>query len=322
MVSSGWNSGWASGSNPANPRPGTDPSSGLAVGATAGLISALAGAVLWTVIVEVTGYRIGYAAIGLGLLVGQAIAVTKRTSPALPLVAALLALFSCLLGDLFVDAHQLASATGVGTPTVVRVLVTHPDLLREAFVAGWTPLSLAFWAIAAVAAYRLAARGVELAATERAATERAATGLPPRAVAGPEFTGPSAGTPIPVDGTYLVTRPSAAYSGGSTPPDSPTHQESPAYSADPVPARTAFRHPADFFSAPSAPRYTSQARRSALAGADGGPSTRNGRPNPAGPAWSRSDQPGAGSSSVPAARPSLPSRGSKTLDPPRAPRII
>src|SRR3954454_19231502 len=166
MVDSGW--------TPAYQRPGADPcppavpshhfsdlrsdrdGGGLAVGAAARLIAAGAGAAVWTVVVGLTGYGIGFAAVGLGLLVGQAIAVTNRANARLPLLAAGLALFSCLLGDLFVDAHLLAAASGLGLPTVLQKLITHPQLMVRVFKAGFSLPDIAFWMIAAVAGYRLA----------------------------------------------------------------------------------------------------------------------------------------------------------------------
>ena len=160
--------------------------------------------------VEVTGYQLGFAAIGVGLLVGQAIALTAGASRRLPALAALLALLGCAVGDVLVDAHELAAAAGMGTPGMLRFLITHPDALSNVFQAGFSPISVAFWAIAAGAGYRLAARGTSW-------TREASAGPAARAVAGVEMSGPTTGLSVP---------------------------------AGPVPAPFVAQHPSDFFNQP------------------------------------------------------------------------
>ena len=50
----------------------------LLLGAAAGMIAALAGAAVWAGVTVVTGYQIGFMAIGVGFLVGYAIRAVGR----------------------------------------------------------------------------------------------------------------------------------------------------------------------------------------------------------------------------------------------------
>jgi len=139
-----------------------------------GALTAVVGAVIWAVIVEVTHYKVGYAAIGLGLLVGLGMSRAATAWRPLPVVAAALALIGCLLGDLFVDAHELAAAAGTDTAQALTDMIGNPSLAREVFKAGFQPLDAAFWAFAAYAAFRMV-NGAVAAATATAATNATTT---------------------------------------------------------------------------------------------------------------------------------------------------
>jgi hypothetical protein len=148
-----------------------------------GMIAAIVGAVLWAVIVDATGYKVGYAAVGLGLLIGLAMA---RTAPAwrpLPFVATVIALAGCLLGDFFVDATAVGHITGQGTLTALTDMITDPALGSEVFSAGFEGMDALFWIIAAIAAFQL---------TNGAVAKLAAAPAPPAGVATSSApTGPS-----------------------------------------------------------------------------------------------------------------------------------
>jgi hypothetical protein len=156
------------GPEPSPGHPGTMPPVGPAAPTSgrivlpilAGLAAALVGAVLWAVLVEVSGYKIGFAAVGMGFLVGQAMALTAGGNRLLPPLGALLALLGCLLGDAFSDAHEVAKVVEVGTFTVLRGMATDPSLAQEVVKAGFSPMDLLFWGIAAWQGYTLTARAV------------------------------------------------------------------------------------------------------------------------------------------------------------------
>lgn len=120
----------------------------------------MVGAAAWALPTGVTGYKIGFAAIGIGLLVGKAVEREGRGDSRLPLPAAVIALLGCLLGDLLVDAHEVAAAVDVSYGSVLRTMLAHPCGAVDVYRAGFSALDLAFYAVAAVQGYRFAAIGL------------------------------------------------------------------------------------------------------------------------------------------------------------------
>ena len=110
----------------------------------------------------VTGYELGLAAVGIGLLVGLVMATTAGpgASRALPVVGTGLALVGCLLGNLFSDAYYFGQLARWGTLHTLREMIAVPTLGRGIFSAGFAPIDVLFWAIAGYAGYRLTARGI------------------------------------------------------------------------------------------------------------------------------------------------------------------
>ena len=127
---------------------------GVPTGAAAGIVAALAGAVLWAVLVSVTNYKIGYAAVGVGALVGLAAGRVGGRSPLLPIVAAVIAVFGCALGDVLADAHLVAGAvTSHGTKVSFLDVLTSrhlPAVYQDLF----RPLDALFYVLAPVTAFR------------------------------------------------------------------------------------------------------------------------------------------------------------------------
>jgi hypothetical protein len=166
--------------------PGGRASGGLALGVAVGTLAALAGAVLWTVLVVVTGYELGLASVAIGFLVGQAIASTRSTHRALPAIGALLALSGCLIGNVLTDAHFFGQVSGWGTFEALTKMISHPDLGRQVLDAGFEPIDVVFWAIAAYEGYKLTARGIIRQTAQR---------IPPVGVAVPSPQGPAPAPP-------------------------------------------------------------------------------------------------------------------------------
>ena len=141
-------------------------SSGLGRGIGLGLIAALVGAALWAVLITVTNYKIGFAAIGIGLLVGFATQRSRSIDSRLPIIAAALALLGCVLGDIFATAHdqaRLGRADGydVSTWAILKIFAEHPDALRQVYADYFKPMDLLFYAIAAYEGFKFALIGVE-----------------------------------------------------------------------------------------------------------------------------------------------------------------
>jgi hypothetical protein len=95
----------------------------------AGMVAALVAGGLWALLVQLTGYEIGYAAWGVGLLVGLAMTrVTVNRSARLASFAAGFAVLGLLAGKAFI----FLGSTGA----VAQEFHADPELMRSAF--AWT----------------------------------------------------------------------------------------------------------------------------------------------------------------------------------------
>lgn len=124
------------------------------------VVAAVAGAGAWALLTGLTGYKIGFAAVGIGLLVGKAVEHGGGGDSRLPVPAAVIALLGCALGDLLADAHELAAAFGLSYGDVLSRLAAHPSLCVDVYRAGFAAFDLVFYAIAAYEGFRFAAIGV------------------------------------------------------------------------------------------------------------------------------------------------------------------
>lgn len=131
---------------------------GKGIGAAAG--AALVGALAWALLTIVTNYQIGFAAVGIGLLVGFVVKASGTTHPAMPILAGVIALVGCLVGDVLTDAKFLSDALNdaggdVGYFSALKEMVKDPGGLGvEVYKEGFSPISLLFYALAALAAFR------------------------------------------------------------------------------------------------------------------------------------------------------------------------
>ncbi len=129
------------------------PGGNLVLATIAGVVAALVGALLWAVLVGATHIKIGYAAVGVGFLVGWTMrAVGKGRSPVYGYVGAVLALLGCVVGDVLTDC--IAVAEQVGKPTLELVSRLTPSLAVELLKAGFQTYDALFYIFAAMAGYR------------------------------------------------------------------------------------------------------------------------------------------------------------------------
>lgn len=109
-----------------DPRDAFEPDDRTPLALAAGLAAAVVAGVAWALLVRVTGYEIGYAAWGVGMLVGWAMAaVTRNRSGRLALAAANFALIGLVAGKLFI----FLGSTGV----VAAELTEDEQFMRGAF---------------------------------------------------------------------------------------------------------------------------------------------------------------------------------------------
>jgi hypothetical protein len=134
---------------PAPPAPA--PARGnIALGIVAAVVAALVTAGIYGGIVGATEYEIGYAAVGVGFLIGFAAGKVGGANPALPVVSAILSLGAVYLGQLIGIAAIGAEELGL---SVTTVLTDHLDVVTKVWSEEADALSFVFLGIGAFAAF-------------------------------------------------------------------------------------------------------------------------------------------------------------------------
>ncbi len=123
-----------------------------------GLAAALIGAAIWAAITVATNFRIGFMAVGVGLLCGFAVGKFGRGSgPVFGVIGAACALFGCALGNLWSAFGMVANESDV---TFFQLMSDFDySLTLDLLTATFTPIDLLFYGIAAFEGYKLASSG-------------------------------------------------------------------------------------------------------------------------------------------------------------------
>jgi hypothetical protein len=131
----------------------------LPMGLVFGLAAAVGGAALWALITVAIDYQIGYMAIAIGFLVGFAVRIGgKGIDKVFAISGALLALFSCLLGNVLSIIGYVAKTEGLGffeTLTMIDYGLL-PGVMAEAF----SPIDLLFYGIAVYEGFKFSPRQI------------------------------------------------------------------------------------------------------------------------------------------------------------------
>ncbi|MGX1132595.1 hypothetical protein RKD49_004785 [Streptomyces glaucescens] len=144
--------------NPFAQQPGTVPPApvaparggNIALGVVTAVVVALVTAGVYGAIVGATEYEIGYAAIGVGFLVGFASGKVGGSHPVLPVISAVLSLGAVYLGQLIGVAMLAADITGI---SAVEMFTENFSLLTDAWKETADAMTFLFFAIGAVAAF-------------------------------------------------------------------------------------------------------------------------------------------------------------------------
>ncbi|MFD9335929.1 hypothetical protein ACFWBF_16180 [Streptomyces sp. NPDC060028] len=136
---------------PAAPAPARAGNIGL--GLVAAVVAALVTAGIYGAIIGATKYQIGYAAVGVGFVIGFAAGKLGGRNPLLPVVGALLSLVAVLAGQILGIAMIGADELGVGTLDVLNLGVS---LLFDAWKEDSDPLTFLFLAIGGYTAFQTA----------------------------------------------------------------------------------------------------------------------------------------------------------------------
>jgi len=131
----------------------------LVGGVIAGLVAAVAGAAAWAVITVLTGYQIGWMAVGIGFLVGIAVRIVgKGLDKQFGIAGAVIALVGCLLGNILSVTYFVAQAESMGFFEVLSKL--NPSITFELLTISFSPMDLLFYGIALYEGYRLSFRQI------------------------------------------------------------------------------------------------------------------------------------------------------------------
>ncbi|EKD83404.1 MAG: hypothetical protein ACD_39C00698G0001 [uncultured bacterium] len=133
----------------------------LPLGLIAGMAAAVIGAIIWAAVTVITKYQIGWLAIGLGALVGLTVGkFGKGIHPTYGVLGAVLALASCILGNLLSVCGFLAQQEAVSFFEVASSLITQPSAAWTVLKATFDPRDLLFYGIAMYAGYTYAFRQI------------------------------------------------------------------------------------------------------------------------------------------------------------------
>jgi hypothetical protein len=128
-------------------------------GLLAGAVAALVGAGVWALVTVLTGYQIGFMAIGVGFLVGLAVQFFgKGINKIFGVMGAALALIGCLLGNYFTIVHFVGEAEGLGFfDTLTKI---NPAAIPELMAITFSPMDLVFYGIAVYEGFKLSFRKI------------------------------------------------------------------------------------------------------------------------------------------------------------------
>lgn len=125
----------------------------IPVAIIAGLAASIVGALIWAVASYVTGYKIGWVAVGIGFLVGIAVRFGGRGNEGIYQIAgAALALFGCVMGNAFMVIAILSKVADMGMFEAYSTIGISGviDLMKTTA----SPMDLIFYGIAAYEGWR------------------------------------------------------------------------------------------------------------------------------------------------------------------------
>ncbi|MFB6618779.1 hypothetical protein ACIGFK_31890 [Streptomyces sp. NPDC085524] len=135
------------------PAPAPARTGNIGLGIAAAVVAALVAAAIYGAIIGSTKHEIGYAAVGVGIIVGFAAGKLGGSNPVLPVVSAVLAIGAVVAGQLLGTAIIGAD---VLNSSVMDLLTNGFDLVQASWKEDLDPMSFLFFAIGAVLAFQTA----------------------------------------------------------------------------------------------------------------------------------------------------------------------
>jgi hypothetical protein len=135
------------------PAPIGPTSGGIGRGSVFALAGGVVGALLWFGSVVLTNYKIGFAAVGVGLIVGYAafLGNGKQPSTQLAIVSVVVAVAAIFAGEYLIVSHIVSKE---GASDLMSF-----DLFMRVYKETLSPIDVLFYAIGAFEAYKLPAAG-------------------------------------------------------------------------------------------------------------------------------------------------------------------
>ena len=126
----------------------------LSMGAVGGIAAAIVGAIVWAIITVMTGYQIGWMAVGVGFLVGYAVKLLgKGVDPVFGYAGAAIALAGCLAGNLLTVVIMVSRQENLELLTVLSRLT--PGLTADIMKETFQPMDVLFYGLAVYEAYKI-----------------------------------------------------------------------------------------------------------------------------------------------------------------------
>jgi hypothetical protein len=125
----------------------------LGLGLVGGAAGAALGAFLWGVVTALSGWQIGWIAVGVGFLAGAGVRFLGRgVDPVFGVLGAILSLAGCLAGNLLAVCMLVARQRQLPVMEILASLT--PESAIALLKAGFDPMDLVFYGIAVYEGYR------------------------------------------------------------------------------------------------------------------------------------------------------------------------
>ncbi|MEV6163678.1 hypothetical protein AB0L71_17410 [Streptomyces sp. NPDC052052] len=130
----------------------------LGLGLLAALVAALVAAGVYGAIIGATKHEIGYAAVGVGAVVGFAAGKVGGRNPALPAIGAVLALVGVYFGQLLGEAILISKQFPL---SVSEIFFDNFGNLNKVWKEDMSAMSFVFFVVAAVVAFSAARKAAD-----------------------------------------------------------------------------------------------------------------------------------------------------------------
>jgi hypothetical protein len=127
-------------------------------GILVGTIAAGIGAVIWAAITYFVEYRFSYMAVGVGLLVGEAMQINSRgtTGRSYGAIAAVLSFAGCVLGNILAIVTLAADIWEVTWLEALKATYYLPEMLKEIMIDNIDFIDIFLYAVAMYIGYKIA----------------------------------------------------------------------------------------------------------------------------------------------------------------------